>query len=124
MLKILFLCSQNKLRSPTAEVVFASYSGVLTASAGISSGAETYVSSEDIAWADIIMVMEHIHKKKLMAKHGKHIRDKRVVVLGIPDNFDYMDPELVLILKTKVDKLIRGLSKKSRTLPINLDTLQ
>jgi len=36
MTNLLFLCSRNRLRSPTAEPVFADRPGVETASAGLS----------------------------------------------------------------------------------------
>ena len=35
MTNLLFLCSRNRLRSPTAEQVFAAWPGVETASAGL-----------------------------------------------------------------------------------------
>lgn len=59
---LLFLCSRNRLRSPTAEQVFASRPGVETASAGLASDAEEECSAELVAWADIIFVMEKAHR--------------------------------------------------------------
>lgn len=111
MPNLLFVCSQNRLRSPTAEAVFAPYAHVQTYSAGISSGADNPVTPELIFWADIILVMEHVHKRKLSAKHSKHLRNKKVVVLGIPDNYEYMDPDLIFLLKQKVARFVPGLTK-------------
>lgn len=116
MTNLLFVCSQNRLRSPTAEAVFASYANVTTASAGISSGADNPVTPELILWSDVIFVMEHVHKRKLSAKHSKHLRNKRVVVLGIPDNYEYMEPDLVLLLTQKV---VRHLPALNRAEPNN-----
>jgi predicted protein tyrosine phosphatase len=58
MKKALFICSQNRLRSPTAETVFAAWPNVETDSAGLAPDATVCLSSEQIAWADIIFVME------------------------------------------------------------------
>lgn len=111
MPNLLFICSQNRLRSPTAEAIFANYEGVQTASAGVSSGADSPVTPELINWADVVFVMEHIHKKKLSAKHSKHLRNKKVVVMGIPDNYNYMDPVLVELLTHKVERLLPNLCR-------------
>jgi predicted protein tyrosine phosphatase len=55
---ILFVCSQNKLRSPTAEQVFAEWPGIEVSSAGTNNDAENPLSTELIEWADILFVME------------------------------------------------------------------
>ena len=101
-MKLLFVCSQNRLRSPTAEVVFSEYEGIEALSAGTSLDAETQVSADLIEWADIIFTMENHHRDKLRNRFGKLLETKRMVVLRIPDNYKYMDPELVEILKNKV----------------------
>lgn len=62
---ILFVCSQNKLRSPTAEQIFADHPGVETDSAGTNNDAENPLTSELVRWADIIFVMEKTHRSKL-----------------------------------------------------------
>jgi predicted protein tyrosine phosphatase len=107
MPKILFLCSKNKLRSPTAEAVFCDVEGWEVTSAGISKDAEVPVSLEDIEWADYIFVMENVHKKKLANKFGHALNNQVVISLGIPDDYDYMDEELISILKAKVPGLVR-----------------
>ncbi len=106
MTKLLFLCSKNKLRSPTAEAIFSDTKGWDVYSAGISNDAEVRVSLEDIEWADYIFVMEKSHKKKLSNLFGHAINDQSVISLDIPDNYEYMDKELVKILKEKVPGLI------------------
>ena len=102
MKKLLFICSQNRLRSPTAEAVFSEYEGLETDSAGLNKGAETPLSSEAIAWADLIFVMEKSHKQKLSHKFKPYLKNKRIICLDIPDEYDYMQPELVELLKKKV----------------------
>ncbi len=107
MKKVLFLCSKNKLRSPTAEAIFSNVAGWEVYSAGVSNDAEVHVSLEDIEWADHIFVMEKAHKKKLSNKFGRAIKDKKVISLDIPDDYEYMDEKLVDIFKSKVPSLIQ-----------------
>jgi predicted protein tyrosine phosphatase len=101
MKRLLFLCSRNRLRSPTAESVFAGYPGVEVDSAGLSPDAELRLSAEQVEWADLIFVMEAAHRERLKKGFGSLLAGKRVVVLGIPDDFGYMDPGLVELLKVR-----------------------
>ena len=105
-LNILFICSQNKWRSPTAERIFAVGYGIQTRSAGISKHAKHTVSSKDILWAQLIFVMEYKHKKALYEKFSQKLQHKKVIVLEIPDDYQYMDDELVTLLKTAVSPYI------------------
>lgn len=107
MPKILFLCSKNKLRSPTAEAIFCEVEGWDVYSAGISNDAEVHVALEDIEWADYIFVMENTHKKKLSKKFGNAINGQPVISLGIPDDYEFMDQALIDILKSKVPAYIK-----------------
>lgn len=102
MIRVLFVCSQNRLRSPTAEDVFARWEGVETASAGTDPQALAPLDAEAIAGADILFVMERAHRNRVMKKFSKDVRHKRLVVLDIPDAFDFMDPVLVGLLVRKV----------------------
>lgn len=106
MTRLLFVCGRNRWRSPTAEAVFARYEGIETQSAGVSKDADTPVSAEAIEWADLILVMEPSHKEKLARDFGGLLRSKRVVVLGIPDRYRFMQAELVALLEEKVGRLI------------------
>jgi len=103
---VLFVCSANRLRSPTAEQVFSTWPGVETDSAGISAGASVLLSSEQVDWADIIFVMEKTHRNKLIRQFRARLRDKRVVCLDIPDDYDFMDPVLVRILENRVGRFL------------------
>lgn len=104
---VLFLCSQNRLRSPTAEEVFADWPGVETASAGLLADAEVPVSPELLQWADIIFVMERAHRTRLSTRHRQWLNGKRGICLDIPDDYDFMDPALVELLKRKVPPYLR-----------------
>ncbi len=100
-MRVLFLCSKNKLRSPTAEHVFAGHPGLDVDSAGLSRDAEIRLSDDQIHRADLIFVMERSHRSKLNQKYGHALRGKKVVVLGIPDNYQFMDEELIELLERK-----------------------
>lgn len=102
MRKVLFICSQNRLRSPTAEQVFADWPGVDTASAGLNNDAENPLTPELLEWADLVFVMERAHRNKLSSRFRAHLGRQRVVCLDIPDEYDYMDPMLVRLLRVKV----------------------
>ena len=101
MKRVLFICSQNRLRSPTAELVFSNRDGFEVASAGLNPDAETPVSSDLLEWADVIFVMERTHRNKLSKKFKAHLKEKRVICLDIPDQFEFMDPVLVRLLEAK-----------------------
>lgn len=102
MKKLLFICSRNKLRSPTAEAIFCDYEGLEVESAGLNHDAEVTVSVEQLEWADIIFVMEKVHRSKLAKKFKPFLKGKRVICLDIPDEYDYMDINLIHLLKNKV----------------------
>jgi predicted protein tyrosine phosphatase len=107
MRRALFICSRNRLRSPTAEQVFASWLDVETDSAGLSDDAVVHLSPEQIQWADIIFVMEKTHKKKLANRFYRYLNGKRTICLDIPDNYGYMQPELIEISEARVARYLR-----------------
>lgn len=101
---LLFLCSRNRLRSPTAERVFADRPGVETASAGLAPDAEEPVTPDHLDWADLILVMERAHRAKLQRRFGHWLKGKRIVCLDIPDDYAFMQPELVALLEKRVGR--------------------
>lgn len=107
MIRALFVCAQNKLRSPTAEHVFSQYDGVECDSAGVHESAEVPIGPEQIEWADIIFVMEKAHRRKIEQKFKRHLNGKRIVVLDIPDEYEYMDDELIRVLERKVPPFLK-----------------
>lgn len=102
-LRLLFVCSRNQWRSPTAERVFARRPGVATRSAGTAQGARKRLSEADVEWADAIFAMESRHAKQLRADYAHLLGDRPLVVLDIPDDYRFMDPELVDMLETSVE---------------------
>lgn len=108
MIRVLFVCGQNRLRSPTAEQVFADDPRMECASAGTSSSSDVPLSTELVAWAELIFVMEAIHLRKLKAGFARQLRGKRVICLGIPDRYAFMDAELVRMLQREVPRYLRS----------------
>jgi predicted protein tyrosine phosphatase len=102
MKNVLFVCSQNRLRSPTAEQVFSSYPGINVASAGTNNDAESPVTGDLVRWAHIIFVMERAHRTKVQKRFKADLKHARIVCLDIPDEYEFMDEDLVRLLKAKV----------------------
>ncbi len=101
---MLFVCSQNRLRSPTAEQVFSRREDLEVDSAGTNHDADNPLTAEMVASADVIFVMEKAHRSKLQRRFRAALGGKRVVCLDIPDEYDFMQPELVRLLKAKVSR--------------------
>ena len=106
-MNLLFVCSENRLRSPTAEAVFSKYPGIHAIGAGTNADAETPVSGDLIEWADVVFVMENSHRAKLAKKYNELLKGKRLVCLDIPDAYECMQPELIQLLKAKVPQYVR-----------------
>ena len=105
-IKLLFICSRNKWRSLTAEKVFHGFNGYEVRSAGTEENARIKVTSGHIGWADLIFVMEKKHQRRLQTKIGSQIYTKKIICLNIPDEYRFMDAELVEILKARVSEYI------------------
>jgi predicted protein tyrosine phosphatase len=99
---VLFVCSRNQWRSPTAEAVFRKRPDVEARSVGTSPNARRTVSAADVKWADVVLVMETKHRQRLQAQFAKLLRFTPLYVLDIPDEYRFMDPELVEILEDVV----------------------
>jgi predicted protein tyrosine phosphatase len=103
---ILFICSKNQWRSPTGEKIFKNHAELNVRSAGTSSSARKTVNAKDILWADIIFVMEEKHKDRLKAEFIRLVKYKDIQVLDIPDEYQYMDEELIDILAESVSSYL------------------
>ncbi len=112
---VLFVCSQNRLRSPTAEQVFSCREGLEVESAGTNHDAENPLTAELLLWADIIFVMEKAHRGKLQRRFRPALAGKRVICLDIPDNYAFMQPELVQLLEARVSRHLPAPPAAART---------
>ncbi|MDB5089430.1 MAG: protein tyrosine phosphatase [Mucilaginibacter sp.] len=101
MSNLLFICSKNQWRSPTAEMLFKNHALHKARSAGTSDKARIKVNQKLLDWADVIFVMERKHKELLRQRHI--ISGKQLVVLGIEDLYPYGDLALVEILQKALE---------------------
>jgi predicted protein tyrosine phosphatase len=86
--------------------VFANQPGLECLSAGLNHDAVIPVTAELVAWADIIFVMEKNQRNKLTAKFKIQLLNTQLICLNIPDEYDFMDAELVQLLKLKVSRFL------------------
>ncbi|HEY3897460.1 MAG TPA: protein-tyrosine-phosphatase [Chthoniobacter sp.] len=101
-LKVLFVCAMNKQRSATAEQIYRNDPRLEVRSAGVRAGANRRVSEADLRWADVVFAMEQEHKL-WMTTRFEGLDLPRIDVLEIPDDFEYMDPELQETLRMMLD---------------------
>ncbi|HMM22079.1 MAG TPA: protein tyrosine phosphatase [Selenomonadales bacterium] len=105
-IKLLFICSRNKWRSLTAEKIFDGINGYEARSAGTEDRARVRVTAGLIGWADIIFAMERKHVRRLQERFRDSLSGKRVVCLHIPDDYRFMDNELIDLLVASVSEHI------------------
>jgi predicted protein tyrosine phosphatase len=101
MMKILFVCTGNVDRSPTAEEMFVNVEHAEAKSAGTSSVAAIRLSKELIEWSDRIFVMEHRHQGAVLKLNPDALQ--KIEVLDIPDRYRHNQPELKQLLKKKLE---------------------
>jgi predicted protein tyrosine phosphatase len=106
-MNILFVCSRNQWRSPTAEEIYKNTDGLQVRSAGTEPSARIKLNAKTIAWADVIFVMEKKHKQRMQEKFSDELQDKEIIILDIPDEYQFMDTELIEEIKTKVDSFLQ-----------------
>jgi len=99
---LLFICSKNQWRSPTAELLFKNHPVHQARSAGTSDKARIKVNPKMVAWADVIFVMERKHQQILKQRFPEDIGGKTLEVLDIEDDYQFNDPELIAILKASL----------------------
>lgn len=109
-INLLFVCTINKMRSATAHEIYKDNYRFEVKSAGTSNTANTVLSKELLDWANSIVVMEKNHRNFIRTHFPDTYQSKKIVCLYIPDEFDFMQTELISILKQKVEDVYgRGL---------------
>jgi len=106
--KLLFICSRNLIRSLTAEACFRDDPVHTVRSAGTEPSARRRVTPGDLGWADAILVMEKKHAAYLKSRFPEDIAGKRLIVLQIPDDYEFGDPDLVAQLRDRVEEEFQG----------------
>ena len=102
MSNLLFICSKNQWRSPTAEALFKNHPLHKARSAGTGEKARIKVNGKLLLWADVIFVMERRHKQLLRERFPSALAEKQVIILEIADDYRFGDETLVELLKEKL----------------------
>ncbi len=105
-MNLLFVCSRNQWRSPTAEAMFKTSETHHAKSAGTEPSARIKLNAKLIHWADILFAMEKKHKQRMIENFPEETKGKRIVILDIPDEYEYMDPELIENIKISVGQYL------------------
>ena len=106
MIKILFVCGMNKRRSPTAEKIYQGDERVSVRSAGVSDSGRQKLTEKNIAWADLILVMEKKYKQRIRDRF-RGMSLPQIEVLEIPDTYEYMDEELIELIKASTEPYLQ-----------------
>ncbi|HEX8464759.1 MAG TPA: hypothetical protein VF627_09110 [Abditibacterium sp.] len=109
--KWLFVCSRNKRRSLTAEKMLAQIEGLDVRSAGTQPGARVALTAGLLGWADVVFWMEKSHLNRARERFGEEIDEKENVVLGIPDDFEFMQIELIEELRARLEDFVDWLQE-------------
>jgi protein-tyrosine phosphatase len=110
-MNILFVCSRNLWRSPTAEEIYKTSQVHIAKSAGTEPSARIKLTAKLIIWADIIFAMEKKHKERMREKFPFESEGKKIAVLNIPDEYQYMVEELVESIKLSVSPYLDNVEK-------------
>jgi predicted protein tyrosine phosphatase len=100
-MNVLFVCNQGRHRSRTAAELFRGR--YATRYAGLYN--DRPVTERELAWADLVVVMEEFQRTELSERFPKAYLKKRIISLGIPDIYSYNQPELVEVLKRRMGEL-------------------
>ena len=104
--KVLFVCTANLQRSPTAERMYSDDPRFEVRSAGTDAMFGREVAAADLAWADIVVVMESRHEQKIRRKYPEESQSTQIVVLGIPDVYQYMEQALQREIKERFEAVM------------------
>lgn len=108
VLNVLFVCKWNRSRSATAERLFCKRPDLDVRSAGTDDEALVRVNGRMLDWADRIFTMDAAQGAALEAMFPGHPALRQVVCLDIPDDFRFLQPELVRLLQERVDAHLAG----------------
>ncbi|WP_279327013.1 phosphotyrosine protein phosphatase [Deinococcus koreensis] len=111
----MFVCAQNRLRSPTAEAVFRDMEDWEVTSAGTNRDAITPLSRDLLEWADVAVCMEKRHRDIIRQRFKGTLPDDRILILGIPDDFEFMDETLTGMLHRIVPTRLESVRPRETT---------
>jgi predicted protein tyrosine phosphatase len=102
---LLVICGRNKKRSRTAEFIFKNDDRINIRSAGISPKSDRKISENDLRWATLVAVMETEQRSKIRELYS-HLELPAIEVLHIPDDYEFMNEELVQMLTDKINDIL------------------
>lgn len=103
---ILVVCGRNKKRSRTVEYIFKNDDRFNVRSAGLSPKSDRKISENDLNWADLVFVMETGQRAKIWGLY-RHLELPGIEVLNIPDDYEFMDDELVELLTDRINDTLK-----------------
>lgn len=106
VLNVLFVCTMNKWRSPTAEKIYENHPLLNVRSAGTSSKAQRRILAGDVRWSDLIILMEEKHRERIRSEFRQELEYREMHVLGLEDRFQFMDPRLIEELQAHIDPIL------------------
>ncbi|MFO1461387.1 MAG: protein-tyrosine-phosphatase [Verrucomicrobiota bacterium] len=113
-LRVLFVCAMNRWRSPTAEAMYRNDPRVAVRSAGVRQGARRPLSRVDLEWAQILVVMEREHLRRIREAFSD-LPLPTVWTLDIPDDYRFMDPELQELLRAALEPELKAVLNAAST---------
>ena len=105
--KMLFVCTANHDRSPTAEIMYQRHPGLEAKSTGIFKPEKKV--REDLTWADVVVVMEDVHETYIREHFAQELGDKPVFVLGIEDRYRFMEDELTSLIEERMEAVLQSI---------------
>jgi predicted protein tyrosine phosphatase len=113
-INVLFVCSRNQWRSPTAENIYRNDERIQVRSRGTARSAVHTITDDDLAWADVVMTMENKHRKRILASFPDTSRCKPIHVLDIPDDYRFMELDLVNLICTAAEPIIDAMLDEAK----------
>lgn len=102
-INLLFVCSRNQWRSPTAERVFRDDCRFNVRSCGLSAQSQRQIRESDLIWAEVVFVMEAKHRTRIQQQFRDALGETPLHVLDISDDYEFMDPELIDLIRERVE---------------------
>ena len=112
--QVLFVCRQNRSRSATAERIFRGRSDLDVRSAGTDADALVHVNAQMLDWAELVFIMDDKQRAALQALFPDHAALTRLVCLEIPDDYAFLDPDLVRLLEDRVEPHLAAFRNNDR----------
>jgi predicted protein tyrosine phosphatase len=109
--RVLFVCRYNRMRSPTAERLFCKRADLDVRSAGTSQEALARVNANMLDWADLIFIMDEQQRAALQQRFPRHPALDRLICLEIPDEFTFLQPELIDLLEARVTRHLEEIAR-------------